>query len=52
MRIHYPKLHNMTHALSLSVFIASKGFKFSILLDGVLNNATYGEIIRCSFKYV
>ena len=26
MRIHYPKLHNMTHALSLSVFIANLYF--------------------------
>ena len=29
MRIHYPKLRNMTHALLLSVFIAFKGTNFS-----------------------
>ena len=28
MRIHYPKLCNMTQALSLSVFIAFKGTNF------------------------
>ena len=28
MRIHYPKLHNMTHTLSLSVFTAFKGTNF------------------------
>ena len=31
MRIHYPKWRNMTHALSLSVFIAFKGTNFHIL---------------------
>ena len=31
MRIHYPKLRNMTKTLSLSVFIAFKGFNFSVL---------------------
>ena len=40
MRIHYPKLRNMTHALSLSGFIASKGtyfiFLFSITAVGVV----------------
>ena len=30
MRIHYPKLRNMTYALSLSVFIAFKGTNFYI----------------------
>ena len=32
MRIHYPKLRNMTHALSLSVFIAFEGSNFSIFI--------------------
>ena len=32
MRIHYPKLRSMTHALSLSVFIAFKGTKFYIFI--------------------
>ena len=32
MMIHYPKLHNMTHALSLSVSIAFKGTNFYILI--------------------
>ena len=31
MRVHYPKLRNMTHALSLSVIIAVKGTNVSIL---------------------
>ena len=31
MRIHYPKLCNMTLALSLSVFIAFKGTNLYIL---------------------
>ena len=31
MRIHYPILRNMTHALSFSVFIAFKGNNFYIL---------------------
>ena len=31
MRIRFPKLRNMTHALSLSVFIAFKGTKYYIL---------------------
>ena len=40
MRIHYPKLCNMTQALSLSVFIAFKGtnfiFSFAITAAGVV----------------
>ena len=28
MSIHYPKLHNMVHTLSVSVFIAFKGINF------------------------
>ena len=32
MRIHNPKLRNMTHALSLSIFIAFKGSNFSVFL--------------------
>ena len=32
MRIHYPKLHNMTHTLSLCVLIAFKGANFYILV--------------------
>ena len=31
MMIHYPKLRNMTHALSLSVSIAFKGTNFIFL---------------------
>ena len=31
MRIHYPKLHNMTHVLSFSVFIAFKWTNFLFL---------------------
>ena len=30
MKVHYPKLYNMTH-LSLNVFTASKGFNYYIL---------------------
>ena len=37
MEIHYPKLRNMTHALSLSVFIASKGTNFYIFIPNGLN---------------
>ena len=41
MRIHYPKLCNMTHTLSLSVVIAFKGTNFFIFFyftaDNVLN---------------
>ena len=38
MRIHDPKLRNMAHALSLSVFIAFKGTNFymSLSLPGYL----------------
>ena len=32
MRIHYPKLRNMTHALPLCVFIAFKGTNVSIFI--------------------
>ena len=38
MRIRYPKLSNMTHALSLNVFIAFKGTNFSILISNVHND--------------
>ena len=31
MGIHYPKLRNMTHTLTLSVFIAFKGTNFYVL---------------------
>ena len=32
MRSHYPKLHTMTHTLSLCVLIAFKGTNFYILV--------------------
>ena len=32
MRIHYAKLRNMTHPLSLSVFIAVKGTNFNLTI--------------------
>ena len=31
MKVHYPKLHNMAHILSLNVFTASKGSNNYIL---------------------
>ena len=36
MEIHYPKLRNMTHALSLSVCIASNGTNFYIFIPNGL----------------
>ena len=36
MRIHYPKLRNMTHALSLDVFIAFKGTNFYIFIHIII----------------
>ena len=43
MRIHYPKLRNMTHALSLSVFIAFKGTNFHILFA-----STAAGVVSCA----
>ena len=42
MRIHYPKLRNMTHALSLSGFIAFKETNFYILFA-----ITAGGVVPC-----
>ena len=40
MKVHYPKLYNMSHLLSLNVFTASKGSNnyilFAITADGVV----------------
>ena len=43
MRIHYPKLCNMTYALSLSVSIAFKGTNFYILFA-----VTAAGVVPCS----
>ena len=56
MRIHYPKLRNMTHAMSLSVFIAFKGSNFFIFIQklGLPCLWTYGrfesKLIRISVE--
>ena len=42
MRIYYPKLCNMIHALSLSVFNAFKGTNFYILFA-----ITAGGVVPC-----
>ena len=53
MRINYPKMGNMTNALSLSVFIAFKGtkflFLFAIIAAGVVPCGSRKMYPRVSF---
>ena len=37
MKVHYPKLYNMAHLLSLNVFTASKGSKNYILFPTIIS---------------
>ena len=47
MRIQYPKLHNMTHNLSLSVSLLSKELTFVFLLDALTLMSLAQENIQC-----
>ena len=51
MKVHYPKLYNMAHILSLNVFTASKGSNNYILFSNLaISNPPY--IINASFLSV
>ena len=52
MKVHYPKLYNMAHLLSLNVFTASKGSNNYILLYYISGKniavvlGRHGELLR------
>ena len=52
MRIHDPKLRNMTHALSLRFFIAFKGTNFSILFTDILKSVIVIFVLYVSEKFL
>ena len=47
MKVHYPKLYNMAHLLSLNVFTASKGSNnyilFTCMQEGMQYHGLVGE---------
>ena len=48
MKVHYPKLYNMAHLLSLNVFTASKGSNNYILFAGVADKFLKKQTLKKS----